>query len=282
MGLFSNVVGAFTGSGGASASGKAGRQQTRAIGEGIEEQRGTTSQIQDLLSPFANLAAPQFNPLQQGATVGGFAQNIQDILQDGALDPLIAERKLDVRNILGEQGLGRSGVAVEELSAIPTEMAFNLENQLRGRQQGLFDTGMGATTNIANQLQTGSRNIQDLLLGRGQAQAGATLGAEQARGQGVQNIFGALGGFAGAGGVPGIQSLFSDKRMKKDIEPTVEIKGVKLYNFKPNDLGDKYGMKMTKGVIADELKQTHPHLVSEKQGYLAVDYNGLIDYLEAA
>ena len=71
----------------------------------------------------------------------------------------------------------------------------------------------------------------------------------------------------------------SDIRLKKDVKPAGAIDGVKFYTWEWNDVGEKVatGKKVKFGVIAQELKQTHPHLVTEdKHGYLMVNYGNLI------
>lgn len=79
--------------------------------------------------------------------------------------------------------------------------------------------------------------------------------------------------------------FLSDKRLKKNIEPLDSINGVQFYTWEWNEMGAAAaGDQPTMGVIADELMETHPHLVSRGQdGYLRVDYAGLAkDLAEAA
>ena len=70
----------------------------------------------------------------------------------------------------------------------------------------------------------------------------------------------------------------SDRRLKINIQPLGERNGVKLYSWDWNDEGKRLAdpAQPTVGVIADELMQTHPHLVHRgADGYLRVDYSGL-------
>jgi hypothetical protein len=78
----------------------------------------------------------------------------------------------------------------------------------------------------------------------------------------------------------------SDRRLKTNIKPEGEAKGIKFYSWDWNEEGkrvrnsDQPGF----GVMADELQETHPHLVIRgDDGYLRVNYAGLKrELLEAA
>jgi hypothetical protein len=77
----------------------------------------------------------------------------------------------------------------------------------------------------------------------------------------------------------------SDIRLKKNVTPSSEIGGIKFYTWDWNEAGKKLAdpAQPTFGVIADELQQTHPHLVSRGgDGYLRVNYAGLAHELESA
>jgi hypothetical protein len=70
----------------------------------------------------------------------------------------------------------------------------------------------------------------------------------------------------------------SDRRLKTNIKPEGEAKGIKFYSWDWNEEGkrvrnpDQPGF----GVMADELQETHPHLVIRgEDGYLRVNYAGL-------
>jgi hypothetical protein len=77
----------------------------------------------------------------------------------------------------------------------------------------------------------------------------------------------------------------SDVRLKENVKPLGSMGGVNFYNWDWNDEGKKIASpeQPTFGVMADELRETHPHLVKRGQdGYLRVDYRGLSKELEAA
>ena len=77
----------------------------------------------------------------------------------------------------------------------------------------------------------------------------------------------------------------SDTRLKTDVKPIGAYKGVNLYTWNWNDEGKRIAdpAQPTVGVMAQELRETHPHLVKAgSDGYLRVNYAGLNSELEAA
>lgn len=77
----------------------------------------------------------------------------------------------------------------------------------------------------------------------------------------------------------------SDVRLKKDVRPLGNKDGVNFYTWEWNDEGKRIASSKqpTVGVMAQELKETHPHLVSEgDDGYLRVNYGGLAVEMGAA
>ena len=75
----------------------------------------------------------------------------------------------------------------------------------------------------------------------------------------------------------------SDIRLKENVQPLEKVGGVQFYFWDWNDEGKKVAHKdqPTFGVIADELQETHPHLVTRGgDGYLRVNYVGLANELD--
>jgi len=75
----------------------------------------------------------------------------------------------------------------------------------------------------------------------------------------------------------------SDIRLKDNVQPLEKVGGVQFYFWDWNDEGKKVAHKdqPTFGVIADELQETHPHLVTRGgDGYLRVNYVGLANELD--
>jgi hypothetical protein len=87
-----------------------------------------------------------------------------------------------------------------------------------------------------------------------------------------------FGGFLSAGASLAAPFIPSDVRLKSNIERTGNHKGVNYYRWTWNDEAKRIGVDShpTSGVMAHELANTHPHLVTAGQdGYLRVNYDGL-------
>lgn len=307
MGLFSGG-GALGSIGGAlgintSAQQKALRRGEAAQQLSIEEAKGllggAQEQIQPLLQPLAGLVPELLPQVQQGATIGGFGQNIADILGGGALDPLIADRQRAANFALGSAGLSRSNVAAETAAEIPTELAFALESLLSGRQGDLLQTGISGVGALSNLLQGTASNIGNLAIGQGSLQSQGIIGQQQLktqRDQGIAQLLGAAaGGFGGGaagtfagggigGGIGGLLGQLSDMRLKTNIEPIGEALGMTLYKWDwidPIKELDPKGLmaNMDAGFLAQDVLMNFPQYCGEFAGYLTIDYDGLLKEL---
>lgn len=87
------------------------------------------------------------------------------------------------------------------------------------------------------------------------------------------NILTALGAFGQGGGF----NMFSDVRLKKNITPYADLRGVKFYKWEWNAKANKKGLYGADiGVLAHEIEETRPHLVSASEdGYKKVNYDQL-------
>lgn len=176
MGLLSSL----TGSSGAKAAKKAAAIQTQARNEASQMLGTIIPQFQ----PVANMFG-QFAPaVQQGATMQGFAGNIDEILNSPTFDAIKADRMEAGQTQLANTGLSRSGAALRELAAIPTDLALNIEEMLNQRQTGLMGVGMQGMGTIADIIGQ-QANIK---AGIGDVQAQGKLGAAASRAQGTQNM----------------------------------------------------------------------------------------------
>ncbi len=76
----------------------------------------------------------------------------------------------------------------------------------------------------------------------------------------------------------GASAFASDTRLKINIKPLGQEKGINVYSWDWNEDGKRVAdpAQPTVGVMAQELQETHPHLVERgADGYLRVDYKGL-------
>ncbi len=107
-------------------------------------------------------------------------------------------------------------------------------------------------------------------LGAATALGNYNMGAFQANQQANSGLWGGLGSLAGAGASLYGMGAFSDVRLKSNIVKVGEHPiGVGIYEY------DIFGRR-ERGVMAQELLEVAPHLVSKHQsGYLMVNYGGL-------
>jgi len=300
MGLFSGggILGSIGGVLGINTS-----RQQQAIGEASAvQQAGAQAGIRTIsdraargisgLEPFQAGGLQGLQGLQQGSTIGGFGQNISDIFQGGALDPLIAERQRAANAAFGQAGLTRSGGAIQAAADIPTDLAFQLEALLSGRQGELAGLGFNAASSIANIQQGAGTNIAALEAGQGVTQGAGLLGGAQARSAGQGNLLGlAAGGLAGLGGDEGvfggikkigsgIAGLFSDVRLKTNLNPVGEFHDLTVYEWDWISGMPEEMTNLNIGFIAQDVLDKYPEFSGEECGFLTINYEGLLEHLE--
>ena len=275
------IVGGLTGGGG----GKKGAKKANALNErAIDEvrrqfdlSREDLKEVQRLFDPFVEAGTGQLPALLQGATTGGLDERLAEITNTDIFGTLVGERSRAVQGQLASTGLTRSGTALQEISAIPTNLALDIENQLFGRQSQIAGSGQnaiagqgGIVNNIGSLGQGASSSIANLL-----SQSGANLAAG---GQADTNTLLQLLGLGGAffGGRP------SDPRLKKNAEQIGSIRdlGLSQWDWVDEAKGtiiEKFG---TIGFMADEVEEKYPHHVGEFGGWKVINYDGLLDELQ--
>lgn len=191
---------------------------------------------------------------------------------------------------LQQQGFGQA------LGAAQQQQQLGL--QAAGQMGNLANLGFGFGQQITQQqAQQGAqqRALQQALIDAAKGQFGGFTGAP------AQSL-GYMNQAIGVSPVPQTQTtskqpgLFdyltlaataysSDPRLKTNVQPKGEFKGVKFYTWDWNEEGEKVAQpgQPKFGVMADELQKTHPHLVSKgKDGYLRVNYAQLSKELAEA
>jgi hypothetical protein len=171
----------------------------------------------------------------------------------------------------------------------------NIGLQGAAQMGNLANLGFGFGTQIGQQQATQGAQQQMLnqaLIDAAKGQFGGFTGAPQ---KALQNTMAALGASQTGqqtqttSSQPGLfdylsmgaslaGTLMSDKRLKKNIvRARGPINGVVFAKWEWTDEAKKIvGDQPAHGVIADELQETHPHLVHRgDDGYLRVDYAGL-------
>lgn len=160
-----------------------------------------------------------------------------------------------------------------------SQTGFNMGNTITQQQmqqgaiqqamnQALIDAAKGQYTNFTNAPQN---SLATILAGLG----GANMGQQTTTDKNNPGLFNYLALGLGA---------LSDIRLKENIKPVGNAHGVQFYTWDWNEEGKRIAdPKQPKfGVIADEMALSHPQHVSRgKDGYLRVNYTGLIEQLRA-
>lgn len=167
-----------------------------------------------------------------------------------------------------QAGLGLQGQAAE-LQALQAQLAGG------GLQRGVDQAGLEAKyQEFMRQQQFPLQQFAALTGGSAAYPVGGTTTTTSRPGFGDL-----LSGFANAAAaVPYLAP--SDRRLKKNIQHLNTVNGVNYYRWQWNDEAKRIGASSTPpvGVIAQELQETHPHLVvTGTDGYLMVNYGGLAD-----
>ena len=176
------------------------------------------------------------------------------------------------------------------------QQAANLRLQASGQLGGLGQTGFGMGQGIIGmQQQQGLLQQQNnqRLIDAARAQYGGFANAPQTA---LNTRMGATSAgnfnqgsttetrnpgwfdYLQAGAQAGATYAASDRRLKTNVTPIGERSGVKIYSWDWTDEGKRIASpdQPTVGVMADELMETHPHLVHRaSDGYLRVNYGGL-------
>ena len=202
---------------------------------------------------FAKQGAETFGNLQQQGfnTALNAAQNQQNIRMGGSAQ-------------LGQLG----------------QQAFNTGQTIQQNQaqQGLMQQGLQqALIDAARGQYAGYTGAPNAALSAPLAALGVTPVPQSSTQTNQRGLFDYLGLAAGVAA--------SDTRLKTDIKTIGTHKGINLYTWNWNDEGKRIAdpTQPTIGVMAQELRETHPHLVEAgEDGYLRVNYAGLNSELEAA
>jgi hypothetical protein len=193
------------------------------------------------------------------------------------------------------QNLGLTAQQANQQAGLQgAQLRMGAAGQLGNLSQTGFNQGMAITD---QQMRQGAMQqaLQQQLIDSARGQYQATVGAPQ---QALSLPLQALGAApvpqtTTTSRQPGLfdyltmaaTAASSDRRLKTNIKPEGEAKGIKFYSWDWNEEGkrvrnpDQPGF----GVMADELQETHPHLVIRgDDGYLRVNYAGLKRELVAA
>jgi len=285
---------AFARQGGQLAAGL--RQQGFQTALGASQQDVANQMQAALANQSARSAAEQFGQatgLQgQIANQGAFGR-AQEFGQALGLQGQIANQGAFGRAQEFGQGMTLDAQQANQQAA---QQAANLRLQASGQLGGLGQTGFGMGQGIIGmQQQQGLLQQQNnqRLIDAARAQYGGFANAPQTalntrmgatsagnfnQGSTTETRNPGLFDYLQAGANAGATYMASDRRLKTNVTPIGERSGVKIYSWDWTDEGKRIASpdQPTVGVMADELMETHPHLVHRaSDGYLRVNYGGL-------
>lgn len=261
--------------------------------QGIDSIRELLGQTRGDLTPFIQAGQGAIPGLQELFTPGRLDRDLGEIFGLDAFQNLRDERTRAAQGQLAAGGLTRSGRALTDISNIPTELGFNIENLLTSRNlqnlNTLFQGGRQSATDLGGFTTSAGGQIGSLF----GAQAGFENQAQIEAQQREADFFNEL---IGGGAQIAAASFSSDPRLKVNIEKIGEIGSLNLYQWDWNDLTkrlldkipalrplfmtDKDGPPI--GFMADEVKARFPQYVSECCGWMVVNYDLLLGELEAS
>lgn len=223
-------------------------------GQGFLEQLGSFDPMQATQQQFG-LMESIMNPIRQREQAGMESQ-------------LLAQGRLgSTGGALTQQGQQQAfDTARQQQLFNAMQQSQQTQQHLAGLGSGLIGQGIGI-----EQLPLGLVGMGGQLGGL-QAQAGATQGrflSDAANRK--SDLFGNILGGAASGAAMG---MFSDRRLKKDITNIGTYRELPIYKFK-YIWEDTY----TIGMMADEIEELYPEVISEVNGFKKVNYNKLMEML---
>ena len=165
----------------------------------LKEQFGLT---EEQLLPFLNLGMGGLERFSDASTVGGFDELIGQITDTDVFGNLVDKRREETLNALSSAGLSRSGVAVDEISQIPVDVALAIENALTSRSGSLGDIGFNTALTLGGQRQNLGSQVARLFQDSGVARSGGVITDAQAQAKTDKNLLNTLSG-ALRGGIKG-------------------------------------------------------------------------------
>ena len=203
-----------------------------------------------------------------------------------------------VRTTLAQRGIGDSGIAAqaelgfaqegaEERARIRAEgPKLAREDQFRFLQAGLgLSPGSAYSTALSQQANSLAQTAGSAQVAAGQA----TSAAVKSVGTALADYFdkpvpsspppassGGGGGASGGGGIISkVTSLFSDNRLKTDVQRVgTASNGLGLYVWNwTEEAKALVGNQPGKGYIAQEVQARFPEAIGESQGFITIDYS---------
>ena len=223
------------------------------------------SQLNDDIRLDANYASEMTDPYQayrgqHAADLSAIMSGEKDFRTDPGYQFRMDEAMRETERGAAARGFNRSGNVMASMNTRAQEVASAEYGNIINRLTNLA----GATPQNA----IGGGQVYGQMLGDAHsAQSGSMANAAAgASGGGMSDLLGGIG------------SMMSDIRLKKDVTKVEDREGYTWYTWTWNELAEPLGLTGTsEGVIANELQETHPELVTTNEsGYLQVNYGGLV------
>lgn len=240
----------------ADAAEKAARGQERAGLEAIDLQRETTELIRGDLAPFREAGAAGI-PLLSGAINDPSSR----VLNNPFFQTMAADQEQRLLASAAARGKVGSGGTGDDLQRNLLLLGNQFAQQDITNLQNLTNTGANAAAQTGSFLQQGATAQGGILGNVANANAAGTIGAANAKANAISSL------------ITGGATLFCDIRLKDDVKFSHVEDGIRMYNWTWTDEAlDIVGGQSTTGPIAQELKKTHPHLVTvdESTGFYKV------------
>ncbi len=224
---------------------------------------------------FADQAARTASGLRQAGYAQAQQLAGQDIGRQMQADQFGAQQSMTAQQLnqmAGLQGAQQRLGAASQMGQLG-QQAFNTSQAIQQQQmqQGLMQQG------LQQSLIDAARGQYAGFTGAPQAALSlplAALGAQPNQSTTTQQKNPGLFDYLSLGA----SAFASDTRLKINIKPLGQEKGINVYSWDWNEDGKRVAdpAQPTVGVMAQELQETHPHLVERgADGYLRVDYKGL-------
>ena len=221
-------------------------------------------------TPQENYTTPQENP---GGVEGGY-----NFMTDPGYEFRRSEGERAVSAGASARGGLLSGGTGKALTRYGQDYASNEYTNVYNRISNIAGLGQSAAANSGNAAMQAGAYMGNAASNAGNASAYGAIGAGNAWANAGNQIaqlpwdkikWGGGGGITGGGGVGR-----SDMRLKENIVEVGQVNNVHLYTWDWNDTAKEMGIADPSfGVIAQEVRETHPDSVTEdNDGYLMVDY----------
>lgn len=236
-----------------------GKTAANAAGEASEASLGFQREALDYLKQTQQplLEAQQFG---LGGLQDYYSGNQQSLIDQVQASPFYSSMINQ-----GEEAVLRNAAATGGLRGgnVQQGLAQNSQNVL----QSLVNQQLGGLGQMAG-FQPNTGAVAGQIGNMGTTTAQGITGAAQARQDGIGNLMNL--GLSAAG-------LFSDERLKGNVEKVGEVNGHNWYKWTWNKAAKALGLSgAAEGVIAQEVEHTAPHLIGERDGYKTVNYAGIL------